>query len=73
MGEEYVSSPREPNGDGALSEEQILFHSVSKDYLIINSPWLIGSLGTIGEDILIFIQFRMYNKVDQTWKDDAVT
>ena len=51
---------------------QILFHSVSKDYVITNLPWLIGSLGTIGEDILIFIQFRMYNQEDEKSKDDAV-
>lgn len=37
----------------------------------MNLPWLIGSLGTIGEDILIFVQFRMY-KLDEGSKDDAV-
>ncbi|TEY73225.1 hypothetical protein BOTCAL_0081g00160 [Botryotinia calthae] len=38
----------------------ILFHSLEKEYLIINTPWLIGSLGTIVEDAVIFLQFRMY-------------
>ncbi|KAI9641606.1 hypothetical protein NHQ30_009459 [Ciborinia camelliae] len=38
----------------------ILFHSLEKEYIIINTPWLIGSLGTIVEDAIIFIQFRMY-------------
>lgn len=38
----------------------ILFHSVSAQYIILNLPWLIGSLGTMGEDILIFIQFHIY-------------
>lgn len=47
----------------------IIFHSTSSDYLIINLPWLIGSLGTIGEDILIFVQFRMYRKKDLVIKD----
>ena len=27
-----------------------------------NLPWLIGSLGTVGEDVLIFVQFRIYRK-----------
>ncbi|ESZ94183.1 hypothetical protein SBOR_5461 [Sclerotinia borealis F-4128] len=39
----------------------ILFHSLEKEYLIINTPWLIGSLGTIVEDAVIFLQFRMYS------------
>ena len=38
----------------------ILCHSVEKDYLLTNLPWLIGSLGTMVEDAVIFIQFRMY-------------
>ena len=25
-----------------------------------NLPWLIGSLGTMAEDVTIFAQFRMY-------------
>jgi hypothetical protein len=38
----------------------ILFHSQEKEYLITNLPWLIGSLGTMVEDGVIFLQFRMY-------------
>ncbi|KAM3064999.1 hypothetical protein ACMFMG_001207 [Clarireedia jacksonii] len=38
----------------------ILFHSLEKEYLIINTPWLVGSLGTMVEDAIIFVQFRMY-------------
>ncbi|MCJ1298608.1 hypothetical protein MMC08_001398, partial [Hypocenomyce scalaris] len=38
----------------------ILFHSTAKRYFLTNLPWLIGSLGTMGEDILIFIQFHLY-------------
>lgn len=26
-----------------------------------NLPWLIGSLGTIAEDVIIFVQFKLYN------------
>ncbi|KAJ5585195.1 uncharacterized protein N7459_004995 [Penicillium hispanicum] len=38
----------------------ILVHSTERDYIITNLPWLIGSLGTMAEDITIFIQFRIY-------------
>jgi solute carrier family 66 (lysosomal lysine-arginine transporter), member 1 len=38
----------------------ILFHSLEKEYLWVNLPWLIGSLGTMAEDAIIFVQFRMY-------------
>ncbi|EFQ98490.1 vacuolar membrane PQ loop repeat protein [Nannizzia gypsea CBS 118893] len=38
----------------------ILFHSTERAYILTNLPWLLGSLGTIIEDIVIFIQFRIY-------------
>ncbi|KAK8167965.1 PQ loop repeat-domain-containing protein [Phyllosticta citrichinensis] len=38
----------------------ILFHSVEKEYFLKNLPWLIGSLGTMVEDVAIFFQFRIY-------------
>ncbi len=38
----------------------ILCHSVERDYLNTNLPWLIGSLGTMAEDAIIFVQFRIY-------------
>ena len=38
----------------------ILCHSLERDYLITNTPWLVGSLGTMVEDAIIFVQFRMY-------------
>jgi hypothetical protein len=28
--------------------------------MLTNLPWLIGSLGTIVEDVIIFIQFRVF-------------
>ena len=56
---------------------KIIFHSREKAYLSTNAPWLIGSLGrltcstivvranaligTMVEDIIIFIQFHLYN------------
>lgn len=38
----------------------ILCHSQEREYLITNTPWLVGSLGTMVEDAIIFVQFRMY-------------
>jgi solute carrier family 66 (lysosomal lysine-arginine transporter), member 1 len=38
----------------------ILFHSTEHTYVMKNLPWLIGSLGTMVEDVTIFAQFRMY-------------
>ncbi|TIA69761.1 vacuolar membrane PQ loop repeat protein [Aureobasidium pullulans] len=40
----------------------ILLHSVEKQYFLKNLPWLIGSLGTIFEDAVIFMQFHMYGE-----------
>ena len=44
----------------------ILAHSVQMDYFVTNLPWLIGSFGTMAEDMAIFVQFHLY-RVD----DDA--
>lgn len=38
----------------------ILCHSTEREYVVTNLPWLIGSLGTMAEDVIIFIQFRIY-------------
>ena len=42
----------------------ILFHSVEKTYVITNLPWLIGSLGTMVEDAIIFAQFSAFGEKD---------
>ncbi|KAG7895445.1 hypothetical protein KL936_000153 [Ogataea polymorpha] len=39
---------------------QILFYRSDWDYVVLNSSWLLGSLGTIAEDLVIFAQFYMY-------------
>ncbi|KAF2649494.1 PQ-loop-domain-containing protein [Lophiostoma macrostomum CBS 122681] len=44
----------------------ILFHSVEKEYFLTNLPWLIGSLGTMVEDVTIFIQFRVFGNGAQS-------
>ncbi|RPB07060.1 PQ-loop-domain-containing protein [Morchella conica CCBAS932] len=38
----------------------ILLHSTEHDYVIHNLPWLIGSLGTMVQDFIIFGQFHYY-------------
>lgn len=40
----------------------ILAVCTGKNYLLVNSSWLIGSSGTLAEDFIIFCQFFMYNK-----------
>ncbi|KAI5307052.1 hypothetical protein KEM56_005230 [Ascosphaera pollenicola] len=49
-----------PQRNQMLTLEQILCHSIERNYVITNLPWLIGSLGTITEDAIIFFQFRLY-------------
>ncbi|KAJ5257192.1 hypothetical protein N7478_013296 [Penicillium angulare] len=38
----------------------IIAHSTDAGYITTNLPWLIGSLGTVVEDVVIFAQFRIY-------------
>ncbi|CZT22948.1 related to vacuolar membrane PQ loop repeat protein [Ramularia collo-cygni] len=40
----------------------ILFHSLEKSYILTNLPWLIGSLGTMVEDAIIFVQFHAFGE-----------
>ncbi|CAO2658805.1 Nn.00g065280.m01.CDS01 [Neocucurbitaria sp. VM-36] len=44
----------------------IIFHSTEKEYILTNLPWLIGSLGTMVEDVTIFIQFRVFGNGEST-------
>lgn len=39
---------------------QILFYRNDSEYVMLNLSWLVGSLGTIFEDCIIFLQFFMY-------------
>lgn len=50
----------------------ILFHSVEKEYFLTNLPWLIGSLGTMVEDAVIFVQFSVFGEKEQEDDDTAV-
>ncbi len=38
----------------------LVAYSQEADYLVKALPWLLGSLGTIAEDSIIFAQFRIY-------------
>ncbi|KAK5112881.1 hypothetical protein LTR85_011108 [Meristemomyces frigidus] len=49
----------------------ILFHSVEKQYFLTNLPWLIGSLGTMAEDAVIFLQFHFFGEKRQQ-EDEAL-
>ncbi|KAK3630349.1 hypothetical protein LTR56_017525 [Elasticomyces elasticus] len=40
----------------------ILFHSLERGYVLTNLPWLIGSLGTMVEDGVIFAQFSAFGE-----------
>lgn len=42
----------------------ILVVDTSKKYLVVNSSWLAGSLGTLALDFTIFTQFFIYNQDD---------
>lgn len=50
----------------------ILAHSTEHNYVLKNIPWLLGSLGTMVEDGVVFWQFRLYrnNEVEQAVVDD---
>jgi hypothetical protein len=39
---------------------------VEKQYIITNLPWLIGSLGTMAEDAIIFVQFHAFGDKKET-------
>ncbi|KAK3068517.1 hypothetical protein LTR53_013856 [Teratosphaeriaceae sp. CCFEE 6253] len=50
----------------------ILFHSVEKRYFMTNLPWLIGSLGTMAEDAVIFVQFSVFGEKEEQAEESAV-
>lgn len=44
----------------------VFSYSQDADYIIKATPWLLGSLGTIVEDCIIFYQFRIYSTGDDS-------
>ena len=55
-----LSFPRHASNDTLTMCSQILFHSLERNYVVLNLPWLIGSWGTMLEDGVIFWQFHRY-------------
>ncbi|KAI2639370.1 PQ-loop-domain-containing protein [Xylaria nigripes] len=49
----------------------VFAYSQNSDYLIKATPWLIGSLGTVVEDCIIFYQFHIYSRRGYTSADEA--
>ncbi|CAI5759009.1 unnamed protein product [Candida verbasci] len=45
---------------------QILFYRSDLKYVVLNLSWLLGSIGTIVEDAIIFIQFYIYRENSAT-------
>lgn len=50
----------------------VLAISFDKQYLILNASWLIGSIGTLAMDFIIFAQFFAYNKDPKSVAQDSV-
>ncbi|KAI7411802.1 hypothetical protein KC336_g11911, partial [Hortaea werneckii] len=50
----------------------ILFHSQEREYVVTNLPWLIGSLGTMVEDVVIFGQFHAFGDGKDRGDGEAV-
>lgn len=40
----------------------VLVYSQDRSYLLNAIPWLLGSLGTMVEDSIIFYQFKIYSR-----------
>lgn len=58
---------------GNLTYGASLFaYSQDGAYLLKALPWLLGSLGTIVEDGLIFVQFQLYSKDTQAASEAVV-
>jgi solute carrier family 66 (lysosomal lysine-arginine transporter), member 1 len=49
----------------------VFSYSQDADYIIKAAPWLLGSLGTMVEDCIIFYQFRIYDPERQAKTNSA--
>lgn len=49
----------------------ILAHSLERAYVVKNVPWLLGSLGTVVEDLVIGLQFRLYGAKEEEGEGDV--
>lgn len=51
------------NGTYGIS---LLTYSQDPKYLVNSIPWLLGSVGTMVEDSIIFLQFHLYGENSRT-------
>lgn len=51
----------------------ILSISVDPYFLLVQSSWLAGSIGTLSLDFVIFVQFFLYNRDDEESDIDEIT
>jgi solute carrier family 66 (lysosomal lysine-arginine transporter), member 1 len=49
----------------------VFSYSQDAEYIVKAIPWLLGSLGTMVEDAIIFYQFRIYDPARQAKHADA--
>ncbi|KAI5957920.1 hypothetical protein CANMA_004352 [Candida margitis] len=49
---------------------QIIFYRSDWNYIVLNMSWLLGSLGTIVEDVVIFAQFYIYKDNNDSIEDE---
>ncbi|KAK9320803.1 PQ loop repeat-domain-containing protein [Lipomyces orientalis] len=45
---------------------QIILYSSDRRYILLNLSWLLGSLGTVFQDAIIFVQFYLYRERPKT-------
>lgn len=45
---------------------QVIFLRTDREWLIAYFPWLLGSLGTIAEDMVVLAQFHIYKRTSRT-------
>ncbi|CAO3701196.1 unnamed protein product [Rhizopus stolonifer] len=53
-----------------LSTLSIFLNSTEKSYILKNLPWIIGSLGTVVFDIMIFLQFCVFKRRNMKHRAD---
>lgn len=53
---------------------QIVLFRNDREYLTLNAPWILGSVGTIFEDLIIYFQFYKYGELNkEKAQQEAIT
>ncbi|KAK1579347.1 PQ loop repeat-domain-containing protein [Colletotrichum navitas] len=50
----------------------VIAYRQDRDYLLTSLPWLMGSLGTILEDVIILLQVRLYSQLDRPSQQSSI-